>query len=303
MAGPEGVAAHTLRSVEPNFENSLVVDRDGVAWLADANTGVWSVVDGQETLRSETPAVTVALAPDGTVWSVTGAGELTHFDGNIMSSYSPPPSVTPYFERIRPDHPLPLVVTADGLAWIGLWMGPELATFDENKGEWSTIRNTVLSGHARNLAIAPDGTLLMASSQRLELTQDALQGCQGPVHQHERSDSPPPYGTPEWWTCDAGISQFDGTDWRLINSDLDGFVNSVAADSDGGVATTQAGGLVHLINGTARRSFKVPWNDSILYNEIAFTSDGRLVLGSPDGFVVVDLQRLPPNETDTTART
>lgn len=291
VAGPSGVTHQMLVDALPNRHNSVVVDPDGVTWLADTRSGVWTVANGEETLRSEFLAEAVALAPDGTVWAVDESGALLHFLGDTVNSYFPPASIQQSLgERVRER---PLAVTPDGVVWtaLGAVGNSGLATFDQDTGEWATVEDMPL-WHASTIAAGPDGHLWVVSTPRWGpgslLANSEESDCRGSVHWHDGV-----FGLPDTWHCDNGVTWYDGTEWHIANDTLEA-ADSIAVTPNGVVGIAQKT-ILHLIDGTSHYRFRIPWNESYADNvnvEIAVTSDGRLVVGSTVGFIVVDIETL-----------
>ncbi|MEA2002531.1 MAG: hypothetical protein U9N84_11715 [Actinomycetota bacterium] len=183
--------------------DTLVVDRDGVVWVAVEGEaiarfdGSWAAVDPppDEGWPSVTPEG-LAVGPDGTLWVGSDNDGIFSFDGSTWLNFTETDGV--------PVRAWSVIAAPDGTVWTwanGYYTDAELAEYVPGTGfarydgsEWTTF--TVEDGLLSN-----EGSVVVDADGTVWVLHDEL----GPNHE------PVP----------IGVSRFDGTTWTT-SSDVDG---------------------------------------------------------------------------------
>jgi len=250
----------------PDPIEALAVGPDGTAWLSrEPNRLLTSTGADYETITlSELPVVgsdgvepwslSLAIAPDGTVWAgtINGTGVVS-WDGTTTSIYGPADGL-PAADFTS------VAVAPDGRVWTGFANGldePEptagVATFDGVQWTVYSTDDGLLTNNAE-VAVGSDGTAWAI---------------------HYAADG----GTP-------GVSRFDGEGWTAF-SGIEGRGMGAAVDADGTLWMIDPDGAVVEFDGTSASVRELPLFETLRGTEVP-------PIGSWDPILAETLAKEPP---------
>ncbi|MCC7354301.1 MAG: hypothetical protein IT330_11140 [Anaerolineae bacterium] len=255
--GSQGWATiNTQQGLASNDVNAVAIARNGD--VAAATTAGLGVLQGGKwrTLRwgpARNKVTTVAITPDGAVWSgfgdyqvVQDAGGLSRFDGQTWR----------YFTSVGgfpiSDHVQMVEVGPDGALWLGA--GCNLVRFDGQT--WQTLLNCEGDfGNIQDIAFAPDGAVWVATFFRVI----RLQGSDRTVHDVVPSSLAVATDGSVWVghlpIVGGGVSRLDSTGWITYTEDFTQGVLALAATPDGSVWLEAVGRGLLRFDGQAWRSY------------------------------------------------
>lgn len=290
-------------SPAPIDVTSGVVVADGALWAAtEAGIVRWDLEDRTSDVFTATDGLPagegglgqIAVAPDGTVWTRSWAQDLVMFDGTRWTEpdgYSQVGIMNPrcvFGQECR--NPITAMVAGpDGR--LSLAVGPEtLLQFDGN--DWTVLPVSDAETHgdgasawATDIAVAPDGTLWIASWEELlrydGTTWDRFTADDGLPQGAINSVAVAPDGDVWVGTSEGfegqpagGLGRFDGAAWTIFDTTeglYDNAVTALETASDGTVwavhsATSDPTAGGELATGGISRFDGTTWSSTVIAN-------------------------------------
>ncbi len=271
---PAGTSKEWVSYTNGDDVSEIVIDRGGNLWTAGRG-GVVAWNPGEKTYRKYTTSnglpenyvTTLALAPDGKLWSATHAGHLTYFSDGLWTTLEEKPA----------DAITDLAVSATGTLWIGTNQG--IHSFDGANWRSYTTAQGLLDNFIQAVAVASDGTVWAGGIGGVSFFDGSAWNSRRIATGSAISAIAEAPDRSLWFGSDRALIRFDGKSWTAYETEDTaslGPVTSIAISQKGEAWFTSAQlGLAHF-DKDGKNFVHYALADSA---SLTFGPDGRLWLG------------------------
>jgi ligand-binding sensor domain-containing protein len=225
--------------------------------------------------------LSIAFAPDQSLWLGNSGGYISHFDGEAWESYSLPTDWEENYVRC-------VFVSRTGDVWVGT-DGNGAFRFDGKEWVHYSEKEGLTDSRVYSFMDAPDGSIWVGAEMN-------LYSFDGNTWKSYRSNESPLIGlrevldiesTPDgvfWFATGGGLYSFDGENWKyysMLHMEHGGITDIAVAQDETLWIAQPLGGIYHFFSDGRKESFGVPGLGKERYiSSIAVSNDGSVWVSS-----------------------